>query len=325
MMSEAPLNVEHALCPVCRSDDYSLAFRRPDLRFCCSPHVFTIVRCRTCGMGYILDRPTEAALRTFYPPTFYATNHDNSGQEAPLRHKMELVRAHAGQAAGGRLLDLGCAGGEFVAYAQQQGWTAHGYDWTTSLSNQSGLPIQYGGDLAGLYDDNSFDVITAWAVMEHVYDLRDTMRNISRMLKPGGIFIALVTNFDSIPGRYMQGDDIPRHLNLFTPRSFDRLLREYGMQPVRHCFDQKIFTGSHRGLLVFLLKRLAGEPLSDIVAQHRAPGRRPEFCGMLRGRPSALTRAVCWFDRTLFTPVIDRVAESLGRGLTLTVVARKDA
>ena len=86
MMSEAPLNVEHALCPVCRSDDYSLAFRRPDLRFCCSPHVFTIVRCRTCGMGYILDRPTEAALRTFYPPTFYATNHDNSGQEAPLRH-----------------------------------------------------------------------------------------------------------------------------------------------------------------------------------------------------------------------------------------------
>ena len=325
IVSGEPLELEHARCPVCLSDDYSEMFKRPDLRLCCSPHRFTIVRCKACGMGYVLDRPTEASLPLFYPARFYATNHDRSGQLRPLQNKMALVARHAAGFSGGRLLDLGCAGGEFVAFARQHGWQASGYDWTTSLSNQTSLPIQYGGDLAALYGDASFDVITAWAVMEHVYSLRDTMRNISRMLRPGGIFIALVTNFDSIPGHYMQGDDIPRHLNLFTPRSFDRLLEEYGMRAVERLFDQKIFMGTHRGLLVYLLKRLAGEPLSDIVSQHRAPGRRPEFCGMLRGRPSALTRAVCWFDRTLFAPVIDKAAEKLGKGLTLTVIARKNA
>ena len=208
---------------------------------------------------------------------------------------------------------------------QQNGWQASGYDWTTSLSNQTSLPIQYGGKLDELYADKSFSVITAWAVMEHVATLRDTMQNISRMLAPGGIFIALVPNFASIPGRYMQGDDIPRHLNLFTPGSFDRLLREYGLQPVQHLFDQKIFMGTHRGLLVYLLKRLAGEPLDDIVSQHRAPGRRPEFCGMLRGKPSALTRTVCWFDRTVFAPAADWFAQKIGRGFTMTIIARKTA
>lgn len=276
-------------------------------------------------MGYVLDRPTETSLRQFYPTAFYATNHDRSGQMRPLQNKMALVNTYAAEFSGGTLLDLGCAGGEFVAFAQRHGWQASGYDWTTSLNNQTELPIQYGGNLSDLYADNSFDVITAWAVMEHVYNLRDAMQNISRMLRPGGVFIALVPNFSSIPGRYMQGDDIPRHLNLFTPRSFDRLLKEYGMQPVQHLFDQKIFMGTHRGLLVYLLKRLAGEPLDDIVAQHRAPGRRPEFCGMLRGKPSALTRAVCWFDRTIFAPVADHIAQRFGKGFTMTVIARKKA
>ena len=325
LVSEEALNLEHARCPVCLSDNYSEVFKRPDLRLCCSSHRFTIVRCRECGMGYVLDRPSEASLSLFYPPRFYATNHDRSGQLRPLQNKLALVNAYAAEFSGGPLLDLGCAGGEFVAHAQQNGWQARGYDWTTSLSNQTSLPIQYGGKLDELYADKSFSVITAWAVMEHVATLRDTMQNISRMLAPGGIFIALVPNFASIPGRYMQGDDIPRHLNLFTPGSFDRLLREYGLQPVQHLFDQKIFMGTHRGLLVYLLKRLAGEPLDDIVSQHRAPGRRPEFCGMLRGKPSALTRTVCWFDRTVFAPAADWFAQKIGRGFTMTIIARKTA
>ena len=324
-MSAPNFELVRVSCPACTCSDFTTAFKRQDLMYRCSSYPFTVVKCKECGMGYVLDRPSETSLSQFYPPQFYVTNHDRSGQLRPLQNKLDIVNKYAAEFSGGSLLDLGCAGGEFVAFAQQNGWQASGYDWTTSLSNQTPLPIQYGGRLGDLYNDDSFDVITAWAVMEHVYSLRDAMQHISRMLRPGGIFVALVTNFESIPGRYMQGDDIPRHLNLFTPRSYDRLLKEFGMQPVQHLYDQKIFMGTHRGLLVYLLKRLAGEPLDDIVSQHRAPGRRPEFCGMLRGKPSALTRTVCWFDRTIFAPVADGIAQRIGRGFIMTVIARKKA
>lgn len=319
-------------CPVCSSNAAKPLFLRRDLAFLRHPHAFSVVRCTTCGMGYVQDRPTPEALSLFYPPGFYARNHSYSGEQKKLGRKLNFLERflvdkkslRRCRRSGLRLLDVGCAGGEFVAYAAQNGWDAYGYEWSQTPPNHYNSPIIHAPTLQNIFEGSSFDAITAWAVLEHAYNLRELTAEISRLLKPGGIFVALVTNFNSIPGRYMQQDGIPRHLNLFTRRSLTRLLKENHLTPQTWSYSNAIFSGSHRGLLVFLLKRLAGESLESIVEQHRAPGKRHEFCTMLRGRPSRLTDWVCRFDRTLFAPVMDALTALTGFGFTMTVTAVKN-
>lgn len=315
-------------CPVCGASAAKRIFQRPDLTFLLSDHAFSVVRCLVCGMGYVRDRPSPERLASFYSPLFYQQNHEHSGQERFLARKLHMVEKAYGKAARGenkpRLLDVGCAGGEFVTFAGRHGWDAFGYEWSDTASLPSGAAIVHAPHMGDAFNDASFDAITAWAVLEHAVDLRELTGEISRKLKPGGIFIALVTNFNSIPALYMRQDDVPRHLNLFTKKSLTRLLRDHGLVPRSWSYDNAIFSGSHRGLLVFLLKRLAGESMESIVEQHRAPGRRAEFCGMLRSRPSRAVELLCRFDRSVFAPALDTVASLLGYGFTMTVTAIKE-
>src|SRR5262249_34533934 len=61
----------------------------------------------------------------------------------------------------------------------------------------------------------------AWAVLEHVHDPMTYFRKANEVLKPSGLFVFLVTNFESIASRHLFVEDVPRHLNFFT-RSFVR-------------------------------------------------------------------------------------------------------
>lgn len=325
-MTGSAFSTTPSKCPVCGSSKSKILFQRRDLTFLLHPHAFSVVRCSGCGMGYVRDRPAPGALSLFYPPEFYASNHSYSAEQTPLRNKLNFLKKRMKSlgARGLNILDVGCAGGEFVNYAAQHGWNAHGYEWSPTPPNHYDTPIVHAPTLCGAFKTASFDVVTAWAVLEHSNNLSELISEISRLLKPGGLFIALTTNLNSIPGRYMQQDDIPRHLNLFTRASMNRLLVEQGLHPRHWSYSNAIFSGSHRGLLVFLLKRLAGESLESIVEQHRAPGKRHEFCTMLRGRPSRLTDWLCRFDRTLFAPVMDALTTLTGFGFTMTVTAVKN-
>jgi len=178
--------------------------------------------------------------------------------------------------------------------------------------------------LDDIFPPASFDIITAWAVLEHVYDLKLLMKEIGRLLKMGGIFIALTSNLNSLPALYMRQDDIPRHLNLFTKKSMALLCRKYMLNPISWDFHDNIYhSGTHRGLLIFLLKQAFGESFDDIVSQHRSPGRREIFCTMLKGRPSLLIKTLCKFDRIFFTPFIDYISNTFAYGFTMTVTAKK--
>lgn len=314
----------HVPCPICGETRCSVAYRKKDLRFLCSDYEFTIVRCRGCGAGYVLDPPDEKTLHDYYPPSFYEANHASSGKTDVLGKKLALLEtrlpARPGQERS--LLDVGCAGGEFVRFARSRGWNAKGYEWSPTPQS-AGEHIIQANRLEGCFPDASFDAVTAWAVMEHVFALHPLMAAVSRALKPRGLFVALATNFNSIPGRVLMQDDIPRHLTLFTRDSMTRLLKRHDLFPVAWTHADDIFSGTHRGLLVFLLKWLAGEKWGEILAQHRSPGRRREFCAMLKGKPSRITEAVCAFDRTLFAPFLDKLANRTRFGFTMTVIAQK--
>lgn len=91
--------------------------------------------------------------------------------------------------ASGRLLDVGCSVGCTLEAAARMGWEAVGTDVSTdavATCQQHGFEaLEYDGESLP-FPDSHFDVITSWHVIEHVRDVRDTLAEWHRVLRPGG-------------------------------------------------------------------------------------------------------------------------------------------
>jgi SAM-dependent methyltransferase len=85
-------------------------------------------------------------------------------------------------------------------------------------------------------------VVTAWAVLEHVHDPMAYFKKASVLLKSGGIFVFLVTNFESISSRYLFLEDVPRHLYFFTEKIVKKYLEVSGFDLIKKDYSDKVFS-----------------------------------------------------------------------------------
>jgi SAM-dependent methyltransferase len=185
------------------------------------------------------------------------------------------------------------------------------------------MPIVYGEFLTmNEFEPASFDCITMWAVLEHIYEPMEYVKRVSTLLKADGRFIFLVTNFNSIQGRCYEMDDYPRHLNLFTKRAVRYLLDQSGLELVRVSTDQSIFGGHLQGGLIYCAKRLFGYSREDALTEWKSDVSLQPFFHLWRGNPSAPLRLLARIDRLLLSPA-EWLLDRLGFGFTLTVEARK--
>ena len=109
--------------------------------------------------------------------------------------------------AGKRVLDLGCAGGFMAEALAAKGAIVTGIDPAAQAVNvarvhaaEAGREIQYdvgvGEELP--YDDAAFDVVVCVDVLEHVADLDQGLREVERVLVPGGRFLFDTINRNAI-------------------------------------------------------------------------------------------------------------------------------
>lgn len=99
---------------------------------------------------------------------------------------------------GKTVLDLGCAGGFMAEAMAKRGAEVTGIDPASAAidaarahARQEGHDIRYdtgvGEDLP--YQDGVFDAVVCVDVLEHVADLDQVLREVARVLKPGGLFL----------------------------------------------------------------------------------------------------------------------------------------
>jgi SAM-dependent methyltransferase len=133
----------------------------------------------------------------------------------------------------GRLLDVGCGLGHLLSGVDPR-WERHGIEiseYAAERATEHG--VIFHGDLTSAnYPDRFFDVVTLYHVIEHMEDPERELREIKRVLKPGGWLIAGTPNFDSACARRF-GDNFRllhdvTHISLFSAESLRRLLEDNG-------------------------------------------------------------------------------------------------
>jgi len=137
-----------------------------------------------------------------------------------------------------RILDVGCGTGKLVNFFQKKGFDTHGCDSqkeaiiAASKINKKGTITK--ASAANLpYKNNSFDLISAISVIEHLTqtETEKFLNEADRVLKPKGIIFLITPNFNS-PLRYLTGSrwfgyTDPTHITFFTPKTLSNLLNKH--------------------------------------------------------------------------------------------------
>lgn len=116
-----------------------------------------------------------------------------------LERRVEIVAEHC-RLAGARLLDAGCGAGGYVEAYAAAGADACGLEFDAAkvaawASAHPGDSRVQQGDLARQpYADASFDVVVLNEVLEHVPDEVTVLREIARVLVPGGVLLVFSPN-----------------------------------------------------------------------------------------------------------------------------------
>lgn len=180
-------------------------------------------------------QPTLDVLPKYYESDAYISHSSakntlfekvyNLVRKRTIKKKLKLIQ-HC-NVDKGFLLDIGTGTGEFLAEAKKQNWKTYGIEPSEkakSSSKAKGLCI---AESTKGFEDNFFDVITMWHVLEHVSNLEEQIVELKRVLKPSGTIIIAVPNFKSFDakfyGKYWAAFDVPRHLWHFSKKAIQSL------------------------------------------------------------------------------------------------------
>ncbi len=200
---------------------------------------FSLVRCEGCGLVATFPPVPPAELDRYYPHSYYGDS--NRRFNALLEGVIPFFRNRRGRAIErfiprGRMLDVGCGRGILPALMRERGWEAHGLEFSATAARHAReelqLPVFVGDFLESPYASDSFDAVVFWHVLEHVPDPVAALARARQILRPGGLLVIAVPNFESLQarfsGRHWFHLDVPRHYHHFGLRWLKRQLASQG-------------------------------------------------------------------------------------------------
>lgn len=236
--------METVACNFCQSSSNEPLFTVPDLYLDKSTILYTYVKCLKCGLVYQNPRPTLKEVGEAYPNNYEVFNFDKKkswlGQKSlqfGIDGRCKIITN--AKPTSGRLVDVGCSTGLFLARLQSKyGWESFGVEvneYPARLARDLHHVDVFQGTLEqASYPANFFDAVTFWDVLEHLPDPSSTLVEVKRVLKPDGILVLRVPNFDSwdakIFGPAWAGLDAPRHNYVFSRESLSLLLKKNGFK-----------------------------------------------------------------------------------------------
>jgi 2-polyprenyl-3-methyl-5-hydroxy-6-metoxy-1,4-benzoquinol methylase len=207
-----------------------------------------LVRCRECGLVYVGRRARDFTFAAADAATSHALSQrvdalelvDRTVEDAeePLRRlgfedRVARLRRHV---TSGKLLDVGCANGDFLRAAEAAGFDVEGVEPEPTSSERArgrGLRVATATLTEAAYPAERFDAVTMLHVLEHVHSPREMLAEVHRILSPGGVVAVEMPTIDSIWFRLLRSrwrQLIPDHYYFFTAGTLERALGNAGLR-----------------------------------------------------------------------------------------------
>ncbi len=230
--------IELKTCPICSGHELDKHLSVKD--YSISGETFNISMCKNCGFRFTNPVPSEDTIGKYYQSEDYISHSDTKKgiinklyhfvRKRSLKSKLNLINNAATNK--GLILDIGCGTGYFLQTCKEDGWKIEGMEpdsnARTLAEKNTGQTIF--DNLHSIKEENKYDVITLWHVLEHVHKLNENLQHINKLLKTNGRLIIAVPNclsYDSTTYKeFWAAYDVPRHLYHFTPSDMDNLLNK---------------------------------------------------------------------------------------------------
>lgn len=191
-------------------------------------HQYTLHRCENCDLSFWTPLRIDPAFYEDEGFAAYADYHKGGRPFPPwcalFFEKMPLVQ--------GRLLDVGCGDGAFLARAKAAGFETWGMDLDKNSVNAAVTHYRLDNikhssldEFVGFCKKNAitFDIISFFEVLEHQDHPAEFINQVISVLKPGGYIAGSVPNarrfLAALDRRLSPGDLPPHHFLWFTKRT----------------------------------------------------------------------------------------------------------
>lgn len=211
---------------------------------------YTIIKCTSCGL-YSLETydDYDKFIKEFYTAGYFDASEEDKVGYADYSKEEPLIRKNARAylkrinklKPSGKLLDVGCAEGFSTDEARRMGYDVWGIDVSSYAVNQAKKLL---GDRVtavplheARFEDNTFDVVIMFDIIEHLVDPRTDLQGINQALKPNGLLVLCTGDVESLYARIVKTHyhffAPPFHLHFFSVKTITMLLKQSGFKIIK--------------------------------------------------------------------------------------------
>jgi 2-polyprenyl-3-methyl-5-hydroxy-6-metoxy-1,4-benzoquinol methylase len=214
-------------CRICNSTEH--------LSFMFTKGHSHLYACNYCGFTQVINKPSDTELDEIYSSAYFSHSKysDTSTLNREHLRRFKLMQRYIRN--GSKILDYGCAAGEFIGFAGRS-FDMYGMDPSEVAIRKAKtvLPSAKHRLVPGTiheadYPSDFFDGIVLWDVIEHLWNPLDDCGRLLTFLKPKGYLFISTPNIGTIIakilGQYWAFMTPPEHLGFFNKQAIIHLFQ----------------------------------------------------------------------------------------------------